>query len=243
MIVRNLLQTKITYGKALAISLMAYAKTDEKISSECRRLFSSFLPSSISAYPNIGECIKILVPENSESAMKRARWLFRMVEEKKLPESREVAMVLGAWARGESWEEPRQLVIGVVGVAIPGITLGKIKRRETLIVVAREDVAQTNGIAHKINQVCLSLLSRAFVAAENDIKNIEPEVGGWFFGNRDIDYYTASGKQMLKIKNDLSSLNVNFTSIENAEAPEVLAISPAVNSTCRVYWKLKGAII
>jgi len=223
------IKNKVRHENALCLSLLLYAEKDRLFSEELKNTVRIFLKDE---YPKGGGFDYddlnplILMPKDRSSAVKRAWWLIDS-------EFQEAKGMLSAFARDEFLERPqeRQLVVGVVRIAIPGITLGRLKIRKEMIIVIRKDIAGDLNIelAGKINQAGSGLLSEAIKRANNNIGRLEPEMGDWLFGDKETAFYSSGKEGMDDIKEDLGRLDIASFEVKDEKGTAVLAISPAVN--------------
>lgn len=226
-------QSPLSYGEALTLSLIEYAEAHKKFAEVLRGLVFHLprnVDRGVGAYRE--RDVRILVPEDADDALRRATWLLPRIEEERTPEYNRAAAILVDWAGTRREEEPKQIVVGVVQVAIPGITLGKIKRRRKVLLFVRPDVAERKDfeMSRRVSEATLGLLAGALEEAGGNVYELEPEVGDWFFGERETAFFAADEKELVRIGKELEELDVlHFTTEENGR-DAVLAVSPAVNS-------------
>lgn len=110
-----------TYGGALSASLIAYAEQHHDFAHWLREVVSKLPQLEKKIFiPDMPENIQMLVPADTNLAMQRTEWLIQ---------NRETDL-LASWVTDKPGENPKMIVVGVVVVAIPGITMGKFRRRK-----------------------------------------------------------------------------------------------------------------
>jgi len=202
-------KTKILAHKDyLAFSLTSYARRNERFKKELERLVSIFLPKKETEVVDYAGNIEIILPKDEQTATKRALWLINNNSES----AKDIL-------RSAAETEPKAIVVGIVGVAIPGPTLGYMKKFNKMSVIVSD---QKTGRDKTIARAVADLILKAIRQANNDLSKIEPEMGDWLFGDKEIEIYSA--KNTDSIKRDLNGLKIPYS-----QADDVLAISPVLN--------------
>lgn len=234
------LKTRLTlYGEAMAMSLLQYAQKDQEFAKKLRWIVAGLDTPGSDRAAEIVSGIEVLLPEDTDSALRRAEWLVQAIEENNIPGGETAAELLSSWTYKKTWESPQQIVVGVVQVAIPGITLGRIKRRKIMTVAVKEGLSPNGDLdlSRKISQACLGVLNRALRITGGNVHKIEPEIGDWFFGDMEVSFRSASVEQLANIEKGLTELGAIHYSIKKDGEPVIIAISPSVNSA---FWNLKS---
>lgn len=220
------------YAVSLASSVLLYAQINLKFAANLKEKIK-ILPIMYKDIicPEIEAETMILFPESEETAEKRVDWLINQLAEKSIMQSEEAAMLLQSWANSSA-NLQRQVIIGIVGLAIPGVTLGRISRRKTMSVVIREDLATEKiaALTKTISQTSLDVFKIHLDLAGENIRQLEPDVADWFFGEREILFYKAKGREMESIKKTLVELGVPHSERNWCEKMAVLAVSPIANT-------------
>lgn len=186
--------------------------------------------------------IETLLPQSRDDALRRLLWLSDQINSENIPGFAKAAELLGNWEKIRIIENPKQIVVGVVVVAIPGITLGRFRKFKKIVCVIRRDVAERSGkeLAKQLIQVNLQFISQALSFTEGNAYKLESEVIDWLFGDREIGLYSASSLQINLIKENLKELSVPHATIEKDNETTILAITPAANSEIEeLYWNLE----
>lgn len=224
-------QQALLYSEALALSLIVYAQAHHEFSLYLDKLIEQKLPIKLTTSTfSFPINLEILWPIDITTAKQRAFWLIKNIAENHLPGSTKATALLAAAQQQKL--TPRNLIVGIVGVAIPGITLGLIKRRPvTMTVVVRSDMVGKPAflLAEKIISASFNIFSRSLQMANNEISRLEPEIAEWFYGSRTLSFFAATEKEITRIKQQLSQLGVIHSLIRDEGHAAVLAMSPAVN--------------
>ena len=217
--------------------------------------------------------LSLISPRDEYVAMRKAEWLMAQIIEKTIPGYAEAVRLITRWQEehessgdAEKPEFKRQLIVGVITVAIPGITMGRFKNKEPMAIIMRDDIAEsmnpvrnsgkvfqsahdqnnisngmnTRSIARMIPDTVLSVLEQAFTLAHGNTQHLEPEMADWFFGERLLIFYAANGRHMVEAQKDLLHLSIMHGTAWAHGGPAILAVSPAVNSTCiEQRWELE----
>lgn len=235
----------ISYKEAIGISLMEYANMNLDFKDVLFNALGSAKGNLEHAikYKNIS-AIKALMPRDTEDAVLRMNWLLAALYNDRSEEALRASNTLLAWKKEqeENSPDPKQLVVGVIQVAIPGVTLGRIKRkkRKAMILIDKNIYADSNlKLSKDINRTVLEMFEMSLAEADNDIKNIEPETLEWFFGEKYISLYYAENSALDTIKNKFDSIKAPCAHLKENNAIKIIAISPVVNEEWLTAWKLK----
>lgn len=230
---------KLSYTAALAEALIRYAEKDEIFAETLAQLIDERLKAFRShADQNpaaLGTCANLLLPENTDTAYRRALWLIGNITKDKPQAQKEnpAAAKLTQWARKQTLPEPKSIIIGIMPGAVPGFTLGKIPKRNQLAVVIRNDMEKKPSafLARTVNRLTLSLVDKALERTGGNARKLEPDLADWFFGDKALALYTADADTLTDIAQELKSLRIPHTVARDENGSiSTLAITPAVNA-------------
>jgi len=226
------------YAEAMALSLLKYAEKDSDFAKTLNDLISSNL-NFFGAPVEIRDGIEILMPQDTDTATGRAHWLMQAIKEDDIPEARSAGATLTAWSKNRTWESPKQIVVGVIQVAIPGITLGRFKIKRVMPIIISNDIEESRDfeLSSKISEATLGVINRAMRMSGGNVHKIEPELGEWFFGDMDLSFKGAPESELIKIENELTDLGILHRAVKIDDRLAVIAISPSANTTS---WNLKS---
>ena len=230
---RNAVLTKtgvVDYWENMAIGLINYAGRSKIFAAILHELAVKINISSVANSESTQKPVSLFEPVDLTTATSRATWVVKCLEEE-LPGTVFARNRLARWAGDKSFELPHMVIIGIVGVAIPGITLGLIKRRMEMPIIIRAEAAQNLGLelSQRITQASHDVLKNALVLAGGDMKMIEPELADWFFGEKTLTCYTASREEMERMQTELVSSDLPHGNADLNGELTVLALSPSIN--------------
>lgn len=234
----------ILYAQTIAESLIAYADRNEAFAKHfellIRKFFSVYEEDKVQVIVPIfpKEKIDIIMPEDEQSAIRRSEWFLARVREKEIAGALEAEQVMKEWVRDREWESPKQIVVGFVVVAIPGITMGKFsKKRSRMSVLIRNDVVQgttaipRTELTEKVSAAGQGVIFKTLIAAKGDLQKIPPETFEWFSGDRKQRFLKADRQQILRVKEELRDLRVINSAIFDEKGIAMVAMSPEVNES------------
>lgn len=235
-----LVSEPLSYGETMAIALCRYGDMDTNFANTLNILISD-LPSisGFDASIEVRNGIEILVPKDTDTATRRAEWLIQAIRESSIPEAQRAGATFSAWAKNRTWENPKQLVVGMIQVAIPGITLGRFKIKRVMPVLISDDIRESRDLelSGKISEATLGVIDHALRMSGGNIHKIEPDLGEWFFGGMELSFKSATESALTKIENELTDLGIFHRAVKKDGKPVVMAMSPAVNTTP---WNLRS---
>lgn len=249
------------YSTSVALGLILFAEQDgsfaEWFAGQVReRLFSRTLSPNLKKAPvnatarttaRFGlwtkECLVLLVPSSTEGAVRRANWLLAGFSEKQFPDGRQAIEVLSNWAHTHAVPNPQSIIIGIAIGVIPGVTLGRIRKKDALTCIIRNDLVETREprLMHDVANATLDVLLRSLERAGGNMRKLEPEVTDWVFDDRVTLYYTAPLRTLMKIAHELDELDIVHAPVSDGRG---LAVSPAVNSNAyeMFHWELSPLV-
>jgi hypothetical protein len=251
------------YSELLVRSLILYAEENSIFASlftplvetqvaRLQKLYPSKAgeASSHFAFPaglfDIEGAAALIMPDDVHNALRRTEWLLARLNEECLPGSARTVALFMAWANRaremRPKESPKQIVVGVVVVAIPGITMGKFHRKKNMSILVRSDLlsAPTVHLADECTRTSFDVFQRAVLLARGDMKKLEPEIADWFWGGREFAFYEGSGAELAHIRNELVRLGIPHSASEENGMITALAISPIVpRSRITSDWNIK----
>lgn len=227
----------LTYGEALAALFVHMAQKKQKISARLLELAQTLpaatqLPHGI---PFISEHdLKLITPADECALLRKIEWFQQRIQEKSLPGFEEAAILIKSWAYRHTREpeQKRQLVVGVITIAIPGITMGRLRRKEPMSIIMEQNIQQHRLVEYikKIPQAVARVLEHAFIMADKKTERLEPEISDWLFGEKTLSFYTAPEKIISQAHKDVLRLGIVHSTTWEQGKPVLLAISPALNS-------------
>ncbi|MDX1535993.1 MAG: hypothetical protein R3346_04510 [Candidatus Spechtbacterales bacterium] len=228
----------MSYAETLAASLLMYAKKDKELSERLKYLIKNMNEIEIAEPPfEIRNDAEILMPYDTNSAIKRAEWLVDRIESNAIAGGPKAGAMLKDWYS----MEPQLIVVGVAKVTMPGPSLGRIKKNKRVSIIIRKDITKKEEarLADKAARVSLGIVSKALVVADGNASQLEPEISEWFFGERELNLYSAEKSELIKIEKELQNLDIIYSSL-NDNDPIMIAVSPAIHNAYQTeLWDIK----
>lgn len=233
---------KLHYAEALAASLVHYARLDQPFARQLAGLVSPLHLYQMVSLPRFPQELEILMPADGDTAERRAAWLVDRILAGDLPGAANAARILLTVSQIDPRGEPKLVVVGVFAVAIPGITLGRFRRRQIMPVLIRRDFAASEKfvLSRTVGQASVGVLRSALDLAQGRLEELEPEIDGWLFGDRAMHFYAADEMTMRGVERELRELEVAHAAVKADDQTVVLAVSPAVNGMyLEHYWEVE----
>ncbi len=130
-----------------------------------------------------------LVPSDASWAAARAAWLFQELHTQREENVRAAKNTLLAWAR--DYPEPQDIVIGIVGLAIIGPTLGivkKTKRKKKNLRVVLDAALSAESTARQLaiaQEAATALLATELATVGGNAYRLDPETAEWLFTDQE----------------------------------------------------------
>lgn len=181
--------------------------------------------------------LRLLSPLNLNTALEQAKWIKNELEHQTDAQALEL---LESWINDQPFEAPKQVVVGALAIAIPGITLGQFPKRKRMSVILKHGIRQKRKIAELSTKSINSLMLSALKKADFSPERLDPDLADWFYGDHNIKLFTADLLQMAEIKNDLKELGVSYSEIISEDEPAALALNPSINNFfAQHHWSLE----
>lgn len=225
------LETRDVFLNRHAYSLIAYT--------EKNRSFSLFLKTYIDIYlsgysgGDFGpgdDFAASIVPVDDQKARERAIWLLSEIalEERESSASR----ILRTWHK--TYEEPQDLVIGIIGLAIIGPTFGiinKKKKVDSMQILFSEEDMKRGSISSNINlahSASMELISKSLEAVDGDFRRLEPDLQYWFVSDRSLRLGFIRKKTISDISKEMNKKGILHCYYKDANGMGAISISPSV---------------
>ncbi len=237
-----------SYLETAAWSLVDYADEEKSFAKEFKKILRSknWLPPDESGLEVPYNRCEILKPIIREAAKQRLEWVIKEIDKQRMSDNPDPAIkaqkILSLGLSSPIKDSP-QVVIGLIGVAVPGPTAGIIKKRKTidLTVIVRPGFPEQRN--HKdamgVSEAVLNFSAEQIKQAGGLIKNLEPEVGQWFMEDRKMDLFEADEDELLRIKQELDDYQIGYGKGEANNRLSALAVSPTVNKFYQLFqWNI-----
>ncbi len=215
-----------------AIGLLEYAEED--------RLFADSLAALINQLPEASGRSLIqsipptpfTTPSTQNEAVEIAAWLYHQLSD--MPtRTRHTNTVMHTWA--SEFQSPQDLVLGIVGVAIIGPTLGLIKSKKKKksalkVIVDRRTIAKQSpaSLATLTHTLSHGVVRQEIQLAGGNVYNLHPHSAEWCLDEPYTTLYTANPSEITHIIRTANDDNLShFTASSGANSH--IALSPSVN--------------
>lgn len=218
-----------------ARALIAYTEISREFACFLKTYIDIYLPAtSPGLHPeriNVNDLVSHpLIPIDYTRAQERAFWVLR--ETGVYEKSKPAAQMLATWSH--HYEEPKDVVIGLIGLAIIGPTLGivnKKKRVDVMQVLFSKSQQEKRSVSKYINitnQVSMDLLSKSLRFADGNVSRLEPELQHWFVSDRTLKMGMIGKEGLSKVLDTVKINNVPHSIYKEDRLPVAVAISPSV---------------
>jgi hypothetical protein len=189
-----------TYAEHLVRGLLTFAEHNEVFADWLHlRLFESSIPFEETLLVT-REHQFALMPTSLEQAVARALWLVGRVEAQAIEGYSTVGKLLSGFARIREYEEPKAIVLGLEIGVLPIGLMGKMKsRREPMNVIIRDSFFHTvspGELTRQVTSLTHHIIERALIDAQGSTAHLEPEIGDWLFGDKQLSLFHADEATM-----------------------------------------------
>jgi len=176
-----------------------------------------------------------LLPTSIEDAVTTAQWAMHTLQTH--PEYSIARSTLLTWA--QHYESPKDLVLGIVGLAIIGPTLGiistkKKKKRKSQLIIEKSYFATLNKteLAILSTQLTQSVIAQETKLAGGNVYNLHPDSAAWCVEEALTQVYTDSLSNLNALLQTAVSDNLSHCAENDAQGNlQALVISPSVNDS------------
>jgi len=172
-----------------------------------------------------------ITPTNQPEAIRTAAWLLDTLDSH--PEYLHTQGKLALWA--DTYEEPKNLVLGIVGLAIIGPTLGLIdtkkKKKPKLQLVVDKDWVQTlsaEQLTEKTHEISQNLIAKELRAAKGQLSNLHPDTADWCLGGATTKLYRSDRDNIAELALIATEDNLSHVLYKKGKYIVALAASPSV---------------
>jgi hypothetical protein len=228
--------TRDAFLRAYAYGLIAYAETDLEFAQGLAAQVQSLRFGLAEEPAEIINLTTELIPTDRDHAVSVARWLLGEVKERKATPGTEA--VLAEWAC--EFIAPRDQIIGIVGIAIMGPTLGildnkkKKKKSQLQVVIDGEYYEKTSKsvLAAQCMEWGQQLIAKELRLVGGNVYRLHPDSAEWVLAEPVTGLYTESSE---RLQEQFAAARAEELSVagyrDENEALIALAVSPSVNDT------------
>jgi len=227
-------RTPQTYAESLAASLAGYARQDRRFYAFLKHRVRDKLVSAHgreNAWQNAGH-LKLIMPATRHQAERRTDWLIRCIRFQAIPGAKAAQECLEMLVSQQDDPRLKQIVVGVAATSVPGVTVGRLHKKVSMTIIVNQDnlPASQTELAQKATKASHQVLLSALENAGGNLGELEPEIGDWFFAEKDVVFYQAAGKEISRLEAELRALGVPYSLSQKDDHVGLLAVSPAANN-------------
>jgi hypothetical protein len=172
------------------------------------------------------------VPIDQHDAIRVTHWLMQELEEQ--PEAYTARGALATWA--STYKEPKNLVLGIVGLAVIGPTLGLIenkkKKKTKLQLVVDEAWAQSftpQELVEKTHELSQAVIAKEPRTARGKLECLHPDTADWCMAGSGTKLHTLPHTQVELICTTLAAEQLSHIALYHKEKLVALGISPSIS--------------
>jgi hypothetical protein len=211
-------------------AVLAYAATDPAFAESLAHYVQNQYWQPVSL--PIEEPSPYAIPVDQHDAIRVTHWLMQELEEQ--PEAYSARGALAAWAG--TYKEPKNFVLGIVGLAIIGPTLGildnKKKKKTKLQLVVDETWAQSftpEQLVEKTHELSQAVIAKELRSARGKLECLHPDTADWCMAGSGTKLYCLPQTQVELICTTLAAEQLSHIAIYQKEKLVALGISPSIN--------------
>ena len=173
-------------------------------------------------------------PTTQEEAITITRWLFDYLDD--TPSARSTREILATWA--QHFEVPRDFVIGIIGLAIMGPTLGiqesKKKNKSVLRTIVDETWYKEQTTAQCIEQIQAN--NQRVIAAELRMAGgrayrLHPDTASWCLEEANTKLYFTNQDELTTLHIVASQEHLSHQTVRDGERVVMVSLSPTIKET------------
>jgi len=213
-------------------ALLAYAATDPGFAESLAHYVQSEHWHPISL--QLDQPSPYIVPMNQHDAIRVTHWLMQELAEQ--PEAYTARGALATWA--STYKEPKNLVLGIVGLAIIGPTLGLIqnkkKKKTKLQLIIDQDWAATltpEELVEKTHEISQAVVAKELRSARGKLESMHPDTADWCMAGSGTKMYQLPQSDVELVFSTLVSEQLSHIAIHKNEKLVALGISPSISDT------------
>lgn len=176
-----------------------------------------------------------LLPATEDVARQRTIWLLEEFHRANPRQTVTAQAIFRHWLN--QYQAPQDLVLGIVGLAIIGPTLGlvqkKKKRKSQMRIVVSdavcaESLPEIMQIAHNAST---SLLGNTLATVGGNSNRLDPEFAEWLFVDQETRLYTLPTHTLTELNNMLTHDNLPHFTLQMDNKIKAIAVAPCVRET------------
>jgi len=234
----NTIQThKVSAGEQFLLShiqsIISYATTDHTFAAHLASVAST-VRTSFARTTEIS-CSVYTTPFNQLDAVSSTQWIIQTLQSH--PEYKIAAGHLAHWA--QNYESPKDVVLGIVGLAVIGPTLGivstkKKKKRKSQLVIEQSYFATLSkqDLVQLTTRLTQKVIAQEVTMAGGNVYNLHPDSAAWCIEEAQNKIYTDSAEHLVSLVRTVQTEHLSHSIEKDAQGNTVaVVISPSVNDS------------
>lgn len=175
---------------------------------------------------------KHLMPSDQIEATRTANWLLQELDQR--PEANCTRGLFATWA--DTYKEPKNAVLGIVGIAIIGPTLGiistkKKKKRKMQLVLdaAWANNLDTQQLVEKTHELSQTLAAKEIRLACGAVDRLHPDMAQWLLAGSTTKLYLASKTDLVALLTEIETENIPHLAVIEQDEVVAVCVAPSVN--------------
>ena len=216
-----------------AVSLTTYAERDQAFAQSLYLSILHYLDdTTVRTTPEIPFVSVWLQPEDNETATARTAWLLHELQVRPTGETYVPRAILKTWA--DRYVAPKDIAIGIVGIAIIGPTLGivkKTKRKKKSLRVVMDQSLLTEPVRTQLavsHEASTALLADSLLAVEGQAFRLEPDLAEWLFSEQQIKLSTLPSGELYDTLTWLQAEELPVRALHRDGHLVAVAVAPSV---------------
>ena len=214
-----------------ALGLLAYAATDEAFAESFAHHIQAYNWYSLKISAD-ATATQYVTPRTLTDSIRTTNWLLQQLDDR--PEVTVARGLLATWA--DSYKQPKNLVLGIVGLAIIGPTLGildtpKKKKTKMQIVIDRQLLATLSPeeLVEQTHNISQAVLAKELRLARGKLEDLHPDTADWCMAGSGTKLYPATKAELAAIDDVADTLHYKI--MNEADQVIALGISPSTQDS------------
>lgn len=215
-----------------AASLTAFAERDPQFAAQLYASIAYHLDATKAVSDTPLRTPTWLIPADADAALQRAVWLFSELKVRDKAKTAPARAVLETWKQHQI--EPKDIVIGIVGVAVIGPTLGivkKTKRKKKGMRVILDTALADKPTAFQLEvaqEASVALLATELSAVGGNAYRLEPDTAEWLFSDQETTLYKQHHTELKATLAWLETEHIPHFALYRNDTLCAVAVTPAV---------------
>lgn len=215
-------------------ALLTYAETDHEFAAVLAHHIATYVPQSPIPHTVTTSPSRHLAPRSLAHAERITHWLLTNLSSGTTKDVRSAQTLAHAWAA--NYESPKDVVLGIIGLAIIGPTLGLIKSKKKkrsamrLVVTDRFYATRTKKtLASFVATETGKQLATELRLAAGDTMKLHPDTFDWLMSDHKNEIFTDTQEDIQETCIMLATEHLPHTVVRKNDTIVAVVISPSVH--------------